>query len=212
MSTEDTGPETVLLAGETWKAALIPKVLEPDEILKWGELHTDHITDAINKSGSFTPGLLLLGNPTKSLGPEQTGDVTVQLAMNILKYIAPDSQDDAGTMAGELTRIAVTALLEAEGYAVMVAMPAFVPEDDEAAKSLSPGGDYETNDDVIEALIITVETMQGMVSMRMFAIDRDENSRASVAAELEMNDFQKKLFPRFLETAVEFAKQKKGKR
>ena len=210
MSTQPDAPEVIMLAGETWKIAMIPKLLEPAEILRWGELHTDNITEAINEKGSFVPGLVILGAP-KGAEAKETGPMTVQLALPILKYIAPERKEDAPTMAGELTRLVVTALLETEGYAIMVAMPAFVPEDMESAKSLAPGGDYESDEGVVEALVITLETMEGVVSMRMFAIDRDEEGVASIAVELEMNDFQKKLFPRFLETSVEYAKQNAGK-
>jgi len=199
-------PEVVLLAGEEWKAAMVPKLLDSTEILKWGELHVEKITESINDKGTFVPGLVILGSPPDAKG------MTVQLALPILKYIAPKRPEDAPTMAGELTRIVVTTLLEAEGYAVMVALPAFVPENAEAAKNLGPGGAYEDDDEIVEALVVTVETMEGMVSMRMFVIDRDEDTnQASISVELEMNDFQKKLFPRFLETAVQYAKEQATK-
>jgi hypothetical protein len=205
-------PDTIMLAGETWKVAMIPRVLDASEILKWGELHTENITKSINEKGSFVPGLVILGSPKEAMTDTPHGQLTVQLALAILKYIAPERKEDAPTMAGELTRLVVETLIETEGYAIMVAMPAFVPEDADSAKSIAPGGDYEDNEGVVEALVVTTETMEGMVSMRMFAIDRDETNRASIAVELEMNDFQKKLFPRFLETAVDYAKQTKGRK
>jgi hypothetical protein len=210
-------PETIMLAGETWNIAMIPKVLDASEILKWGELHIENITKSINEKGSFVPGLVILGSPKEAMTDTPHGQLTVQLALPILKYIAPQRQEDAPTMAGELTRLVVETLIETEGYAIMVAMPAFVPEDAESAKSIAPGGDYEDNEGVVEALVVTTETMEGtmegMMSMRMFAIDReDETNRASIAVELEMNDFQKKRFPRFLEIAVEYAKKAGAKR
>jgi hypothetical protein len=206
-------PETIMLAGETWNIAMVPKVLDASEILKWGELHIENITKSINETGSFVPGLVILGSPKEAMTDTPHGQLTVQLALPILKYIAPQRQEDTPTMVGELTRLVVETLIETESYAIMVAMPAFVPEDAESAKSIAPGGDYKDNEGVVEALVVTTETMEGMMSMRMFAIDReDETNRASIAVELEMNDFQKKLFPRFLEIAVEYAKKAGAKR
>jgi len=199
----ENGEQTAQIGGQTWLLRGLPILLNQELIDEWVETHAEAMCNTINEDGQFIPAVLLLaphpGNP----------EFTVQFGTGIWKFLAPATNVDAGELRTTLRDMIVNVIHETSAGVVCLSLPAFVAETPEAmgriTASKNPDGSidrdtFADDDEVYEVIYFTTETPTDF-SARMFIIERDDADTAGIACELEPNDYQLSLLPRYMKEA-----------
>jgi hypothetical protein len=178
----------------------IPILLGKKLLEEWSSLHADSICENINEEGKFTPSVMLLAPH-----PEDTG-ITLQLGTGVWKFLAPGPNSNQDELRQQLQEMIFAAVKATEAKVLCLSIPAFVAETPEARDRLSTtkraDGSLDPklvadDEEVYEVIYYIVETAKAY-TVRMFIIERDANDRASIACEMEPNDFQISLLPHYL--------------
>lgn len=199
----NNGEQTAEIGGQTWLLRGLPLLLNQDLIDKWVETHVESLCNLVNEEGKFVPAVLVL-----SPHPENT-NFTIQFGTGIWKFLAPSATGDAEGLRGTLRDMIVKVINETSAGAVCLSIPAFVSETPEARERIAvakkPDGsinrdEFADDDEVYEVIYFTTETPTDFTA-RMFIIERDKTDRAQIACELEPNEFQLSLLPRYMADA-----------
>jgi len=199
----ENGEQTVEIGGQTWLLRGLPLLLSQGLIDKWVETHVESLCNLVNEEGKFVPAVLIL-----SPHPDNP-NFTIQFGTGIWKFLAPSASEDGEGLRGTLRNMIVKVIDDTSAGVVCLSIPAFVSETPEAreriAASKHPDGsinrdEFADDDEVYEVIYFTTETPTDFTA-RMFIIERDETDRAEIACELEPNEFQLSLLPRYMKGA-----------
>lgn len=181
----------------------IPIPLKKKLVDEWSALHADNICENINDEGKFLPAVMLLAPH-----PEEES-ITLQLGTGVWKFLAPGRNSNQDELRQQLQEMIYAAVNAVGAKVLCLSIPAFVAETPEARDRLSTtkraDGSLDPrlvadDEEVYEVIYYIVETAKAY-TVRMFIIERDDNDRASIACEMEPNDFQLSLLPHYLADA-----------
>jgi len=186
------------IGGQIWLIKAIPLPMDKMLIRSWVDAHVDAICQTINRDGKFVPSVMLLASH-----PEAPNH-TLQLGTGIWKFLAPSA--NTPELLKNLRTVIEAGIFNTNAEVICLSIPDFVAENQEAFDRLDAAmkADGTLNqelflddDEVYEVIYYTTETPTSF-SARMFVVDRDENNRAGIACELEPNEFQLSLLPRYM--------------